>query len=238
MRSLLWKEWHEQRWKLAFGALILAAFAFIGLRARVIADEQLVQWVCFLAVALLPVLASTGLVPAERDDGTLETLLALPVHARRIFLAKTLVGVLLVAGPLLVTAAASLAVAGGREMSAGQMAGFYLRTTATALVLFFWMFALTVRLPNETRASLITLAILIMALLVTLAIREFRSDYHRSGSPLWLISPFVYLINRGDETPRATLQLAAALVQAAIALLLWLWAARQFPRPADAEGNL
>jgi len=34
------------------------------------------------------------------------------------------------------------------------------------------------------------------------------------------------------------LMLAAALVQTVIALLLWLWAARQFPRPADAEGNL
>src|SRR6185437_11506303 len=79
MRSLLWKEWREQSWKLVFGSLILAAFAFIGLHARIVADELLLQWVCLLAVALLPVLASTGLVPAERDDGTLETLFSLPI---------------------------------------------------------------------------------------------------------------------------------------------------------------
>jgi len=235
MRSLLWKEWHEQRWKLAFGSLILAAFAVIGLRARVIADEQLVQWVCFLAIALLPVLASTGLIPAERDDGTLETLLALPVNAGRIFLVKTLVGVLLVAGPLLVTAAASLAVAQGREMAAGDMAGFYLRTLATALVLFFWMFALTVRLPNETRASLITLALLIMALLVTLGILQLPGN-DRTHALLWLVSPFVFLVQRVNIP--ASLQAGAVLVQAVMALLLWLWAARQFPKTTDAEGNL
>ena len=238
MRSLLWKEWHEQRWKLAFGSLILAAFAFIGLRARVIADEQLVQWVCFLAIALLPVLASTGLIPAERDDGTLETLLSLPVNASRIFAVKTAIGVLLAAGPLLVAGAVSLAVAGGREISAADIATLYLRTTATTLALFFLMFTLTVRLPNETRASLITLALLIMSLLVTLAIVDSNNDYQRAHSPLWLISPFVFLVSRGTETPGAGLRLGAALVQAAVALLLWLWAARQFPRPTVVEGNL
>src|SRR3954466_797117 len=102
MRSLLWKEWHEQRWKLAFGSLILGAFALIGLRARVVADELLLEWLCFLAVILLPVMASTGLVASEREEGTMETLLSLPVTAGRIFWTKALTGVMLTAGPLLV----------------------------------------------------------------------------------------------------------------------------------------
>src|SRR5689334_8801214 len=41
MRSLLWKEWHEQSWKLAFGCVVLAALAVIGLRARVVADDTM-----------------------------------------------------------------------------------------------------------------------------------------------------------------------------------------------------
>ncbi len=27
IRSLLWKEWHEQRWRMAFGCVQMAAFA-------------------------------------------------------------------------------------------------------------------------------------------------------------------------------------------------------------------
>src|SRR5947208_15156442 len=60
MTNLLWKEWHEQRWKLAYGCLMLCAFALIGMRCRVVADETLLTWVCFLGITLLPILASMG----------------------------------------------------------------------------------------------------------------------------------------------------------------------------------
>ena len=39
MHSLLWKEWHEQSWKLGFGCVVLGALALIGLHSRIIADE-------------------------------------------------------------------------------------------------------------------------------------------------------------------------------------------------------
>src|SRR5579872_3529215 len=116
MSSLLWKEWHEQRWKLAFGCIILAAFALIGLRARIIADQMLLTWVCLMGVLLLPVLASTGLVPAERGEGTFESLLPLPISPKRILLAKTIMGMLLCAAPLAAAGIVSLLIAGGREM--------------------------------------------------------------------------------------------------------------------------
>src|ERR1700722_4488605 len=108
MRSLLWKEWREQSWKLGFGCIVLTALAVIGLHARIIDDESMVVMVCFLGVTLLPVLSSTGLVPAERSEGSLESLLALPVKSWRILLAKTAMGLLLCTGPLLAAAAASL----------------------------------------------------------------------------------------------------------------------------------
>src|SRR5580765_6078047 len=172
MQSLLWKEWHEQRWKLAFGSLILGAFALIGLRARVVADEMLLEWICFLAVALLPVLASTGLIPSEREDGTFETLLSLPVAPRRIFMVKFWMGIVLTTGPLIVAGVVSLFLAGGRELSSGAIAALYGKSLAASVVLFLWMFALTVRLPTETRASLIAMAVLIMWLIVTLGLTQ------------------------------------------------------------------
>jgi hypothetical protein len=254
MHSLLWKEWHEQRWKLAFGSLILAAFALIGLRARVVADAMLLEWVCVLAVLLLPVLASTGLLPAERNDGTLAMLLALPTHPRLIFAVKTMLGVLLCAGPLIVTAAVSVAVAGGREVSTAQMSALYLRTLAATLSLFFWMFALTVRLPTETRAALISLGVLIVWLIVNVGLNEAWTD-DVAPSVFWIVNPFVFLFgyrahygwtlsmalaagrwpggSGGATAGTWAVSLAfAGLVQSIIALALWLWAAKRLASEA------
>src|ERR1700722_7547165 len=112
MSSLTWKEWHEQSWKLGFGSLVLVALALIGLHSRIIDDESMVMFVCFLGVILLPVLSSTGLVPAERSEGSLESLLALPITSRRILVAKTAMGLLLCAAPLLLAGLISILTAG------------------------------------------------------------------------------------------------------------------------------
>jgi ABC-type transport system involved in cytochrome c biogenesis permease component len=234
VRSLLWKEWHEQAWKLVFGALILAAFALVGLRARVVADGVLLQGVCFLAVLLLPVFSSTGLVPAERDEGTLETLLAMPVKPRAVFGAKTLMGVLLCGLPLIVTAIVSVAIAGGREISTVAMIGLFARTLAGTLALFFWMLALTVRLPSETRAALIAMGVLIMWSIVTLGLMESWDPKDGHPSILWVFDPLVFVIGFQDGVWAASLGLAT-VIQAVIALLLWLWAAWQLPRPREAR---
>ena len=238
MRSLLWKEWHEQRWKLAFGSLILAAFALVGLRARVIADETLLYGVCVLAVLLLPVLSSTGLVPAERNDRTLETLFALPVPPWRIFIVKTIMGIALCAGPIFLTAIVSVLIAGGRELSAGAILLFFARTLAASLVLFFWMFCLTVRLPSETRAGLIALAVLVIWLVATLGLvmwgmpdqRLYLRSQAAPASQWWLVSPFVFLFG-----PQVNLvsRPAAAAIQFVLAIVLWIIASTQFARPEE-----
>ena len=233
MRSLFWKEWHEQRWKLAFGALILVGFSVIGLRARVIADETMLEAVCFLAVPLLSVLSSTGLVPAEREEGTLQTLLALPVRPSLIFAMKAVIGILLCAVPLVVAAIASMAIAGGREISAASIIELHLRTLAATLALFFWMLALTVRLPTETRAALVTMGVLIMWMIVTVGLPQGWNPQMVS-SRFWLVDPLVFLLGFRNGKWGVSLALAAAL-QAIIALALWLWAAWQFPRPLEAR---
>jgi hypothetical protein len=246
MRSLLWKEWHEQRWKLAFGSLILGAFALIGLRARVVADELLLESLCFLAVTLLPVLAGTGLVAFEREEGTFESLLSLPVAPVRIFLVKTVMGVVLTAGPVIVAAVVSLAIAGGREMSRAAITLLYLESLAATLSLFFWIFTLTVRLPTETRASLIAMAVVIMWLIVALGLTQssqtplFRNhqivaDQPPAPSPLWTVCPFVFLIPPKNITTGLILE--AVFVQTGIATVLVLWASRRFTAPSAAEGT-
>jgi hypothetical protein len=247
MLSLIWKEWHEQRWKLAFGALVLCAFALIGLRTRVVADETLLTWVCFLGIMLLPILTAMGLVPAERQEGTIGSLLALPVSTWRIFIVKTLLGILLCAGPLLCALVVSILAAGGRELTASQMFELFVRSVAATLVLFAWMFCLTVRLPTEARAGLLAVGILIFWLLATAGIyavtpsdnyftsRGMAVPHDVAVTKLWLISPFIFTFGFRLESVALLSVGLAIVIQLAIAAALWFWAARRLTAPAQDE---
>ncbi len=234
MSSLIWKEWHEQRWKLGFGSLVLCALALIGLHSRIIDDQSMVMFVCFLGVILLPVLSSTGLVPAERSEGSLESLLSLPVKPVRILAAKTAMGVLLCAVPLLLAGVVSIFAAGGREMATGAMLDLYGRSALAAISLFIWMLALTIRLPNETRASLLAIGLLIFWMLATEGLR-----FPSVPSLVFDISPlaFVYRRETGREEWRIIWSLSplagVLIIQAAIVTILWWWASK---RLAGGEG--
>ena len=52
IRKLLWKEWHEQRWKAAFGCVILMAFTAIGLKTRLVPDEVIIALGIFIGAIL------------------------------------------------------------------------------------------------------------------------------------------------------------------------------------------
>jgi hypothetical protein len=222
MSRLCWKEWHEQSWKLGFSCLVLCALAWIGLRARIIADETMIEWVCFLGVILLPVLSSTGLLPAERADGSFESLLAMPVSPWRILLAKTLSGIVLCAIPLIAAGAISILAAGEREMTVSAMISLYGRTTLAALSLFVWMMALTSRLPNETRAGLLSMGLLIFWILATVGL-----CYDGVPPAAVAMSPFAFVYNVNNNFANMPQWPVMLAVQILLAALLWIWTAKR-----------
>ena len=222
MVSLIWKEWHEQSWKLAFGCLVLGALALIGLRTRIIADETMVMWVCALGLALLPVLSSTGLIPAERADGTFESLLAIPISPWRILFIKTAMGLLLCAGPMIVAALISILTAGEREMSSSAMFTLYLRSALAALAMFIWMLALTVHLPNEARAGLLAMGLLVFWLLATAGLA-----YPPVPELVFACSPLSFVYGIADSRASAPALILIIAIQLVILFLLWIWTSRR-----------
>ena len=215
MLNLLWKEWHEQSWTLGFGCIVLGAFALIGLHSRIIADQTMMMWVCFVGLAMLPALSSTGLIPAERSEGSLESLLAMPIAPWQILATKTVIGMLLCVSPLMVAAVVSLLVAGNREMSNQAVIDLYARSTFTALSLFMWMFALTARLPSEARAGLVAIGLLIIWLLASAGMES-------SSIPLWIsgLSPLAFVFDWAGDSPMLSLSLLL-LIQLSIVIFLW-----------------
>jgi ABC-type transport system involved in multi-copper enzyme maturation permease subunit len=255
MRQLLWKEWHEQSWKLAFGSIVLTAIAVIGLHSRMIPDATLIQWICLLGATMLPVLSSTGLVPAERAEGTLESLLAIPVAPWRILLVKTFVGLLLCVGPMLITAIVSVWMVGGRESLTFDILEQYGRSTLTSVCLFMWMMALTIRLPSEARAATLAVGLLVFWGIASggLALSPLRSN-------LFAVSPAVFLLPKVPVISQAAMNdqlmteidatlhyeqfkrvqfaygpslLVCAAVQLVVLSLLWLLSVRLFVRVED-----
>jgi ABC-type transport system involved in multi-copper enzyme maturation permease subunit len=228
MPSLIWKEWHEQSWKLGLACVVLVAMAVIGLRARIIEDEMMIAWVCAVGMLLMPVLAASGLVPAERSEGSFGSLLALPVARWRILAAKTTIGMVLCAVPLILAAVASLLIAGGREMTGWEMFTLYARSTAAGVLLFVWALALTIRLPNETRAGLLGVGILIFWIMATLGLAyPSPHPWMMTLSPLALVYGF---FNGFDSGPPLV---AVLVVQVEIAVVLWWWASRQIGGGAE-----
>lgn len=230
MPNLIWKEWHEQSWKLGFGCVVLGALALIGLRARIVGDETMAMWVCFLGLALLPVLSSTGLLPAERSEGSFESLLALPVPPWRILMAKTEIGFLLCAGPMLVAAVVSLLATGGRELPEDAMIVLFGRSTLAALSLFIWMLALTARLPNETRAGLLALGVFIFWMLATAGLADPSVP-----SVAFAVSPFALVYGYSSGFLTAPPLLFVLAVQVVILSLLWIWTSRRLNGPVEAN---
>jgi ABC-type transport system involved in cytochrome c biogenesis permease component len=222
VRQLIWKEWHEQSWKLAFGCIVLSAFAGIGLRTRIILDQEMILWVCMPAMCLLPLLAATGLIPAERSDGTLESLAALPISMRKILAVKTMTGLILCAVPLLAAMAVSIAIAGGRELGTGAIVSLYGCSSLTALALFIWMLALTIRLPSEARAAMVSIGVLMCWSMGSVALWEAGDSIFRALSPFSFVLDHLVL-RHGEILPSLTLDV---LVEPAIAAALWFWASR------------
>jgi ABC-type transport system involved in multi-copper enzyme maturation permease subunit len=235
MRSLIWKEWREQSWKLGFSCVVLGALALIGLHARVMDDASMVMLVYILAVILLPLLTSASLIGGERSEGSLPSLLALPISPLRIFLAKMLVGIVVCAIPVVVAAGVSVGAAGNREMNSVAMLGFYGRGLLVIISLFIWMLALTVRLPTEMRAGLLAMGVLLFWAMATLGLRV-------AAAPGWLaISPFSFIVTLPSRVPayysngmvlrppgvvvfRSATMIFILAVQVIISFLLCFWA--------------
>jgi hypothetical protein len=127
-------------------------------------------------------------------------------------------GLLLVAVPMIAAGAVSFVVAANRELPSASIVMHYLRFTLSALSLFMWMLALTVRLPNETRAALLSIGILILWAMATGIAGPFSplTSIHRQG-----------LLQSAFSLP------VVILIQLAIAIVLWFWTSTRLIAPVE-----
>ncbi|MHC5035271.1 MAG: ABC transporter permease subunit [Planctomycetota bacterium] len=232
VRNLAWKEWHEQRWKLVLGSVILGGLTGIGLQARIVSDLEVISLAGFVGAFLWPIFVAMGLVAYERGEGSLHSLLALPVRPALVVALKVLSGTVACLVPLASSALIACFVAGGREVPIAEMLVFYSACPAVALCLMLWTLCFSVRQPSEGRAGLVGVGLMLIFFLSS------PGAEHKFWG--WFNPLFAF---RFESAFRRLLRWAVVswevrglgvflLVQLAIALVLFLLTVVRLPRQA------
>jgi hypothetical protein len=110
---IAWKEWHEQRWRLAFGTVMLTGLIGSLAAARVITESEIMVIFWGAATVVLPLYSAMGVFAPEHTAGTFTFYAAKPARPFRVFITKWFFGWLNVVVPVVVTVVFTLLVAGG-----------------------------------------------------------------------------------------------------------------------------
>ncbi|MBN2455280.1 MAG: hypothetical protein JXB29_01885 [Sedimentisphaerales bacterium] len=102
IKPLIWKEWHEQRWKMAFGTVMLLFFTGSFLAARVTTQSELLIVLWFFGGLILALYSAMGVFAPEWTGRTTTFLVSKPVAGWKIFACKWLIGWLNFAVPMIV----------------------------------------------------------------------------------------------------------------------------------------
>jgi hypothetical protein len=203
----------------------------IGLKSRLLPDAVTVYLVStFFGTILLPVFVILGLIAPEREDRSMDTLLAQPLTAGTLLGIKLATGLILCMGPVLGATLVACVMAGEREMTVAYIQHIGLGSACMASVLFFWSLSLSCQQISEARAASVGLVVM-GACLMVLGFNVEKIKAHtvlywclRYGNPL---SPLTSMHTYPSQEALDHFS-AYILVQIPIVLGLSIWAAWRF----------
>jgi ABC-type transport system involved in multi-copper enzyme maturation permease subunit len=167
--SLLWKEWREQRWKIAYMSFLMVSIVAIGLRTRMLPDITFFIFSTLVGAFLIPIFIGMGLFATEKAEGTLPMLMAIPIQPWKIFIIKISTGAIACLIPFGATLLVVWLLAGNREIETSKIILGYGLCYVFALSFLFWIIGFGITQPNEARTALVGMGIiLIWAFIVAL----------------------------------------------------------------------
>jgi ABC-type transport system involved in multi-copper enzyme maturation permease subunit len=224
IRSLIWKEWREQRWKIFYISMLMVSANVIGLKTRLMPDELIMMISVFIGAFFLPIFIGMGLFATEREERSLPVLVALPIRGRVIFTVKMGMGVLACLIPFGVSLASALVMAGTREVMWQRVLLWYAGGLGFGLTLLIWIVAFGLYQPTEARTGLVGLAV-IAGWLILLCLEEGSQHLFLVA---YKISPFYWfeMLDRHNQP----FNFRAAIIQGILAGLLLAWSASRFSK--------
>lgn len=109
---IVWKEWREQRWFVAFGTVMLLSFAGIATAARVVTADEAAIATCMIGGTILTLMSAMGVYASEHTNRTKTFLMSRPLDPRKVFLWKWFFGWFNIIVPLAATAMLVLVLGG------------------------------------------------------------------------------------------------------------------------------
>jgi hypothetical protein len=109
---IIWKEWHEQRWRLAFGTVMLVGLIGSLAAAHIMSDAEVFAIIGVASAFVLPLYSAMGVFAPERSAGTLTFYASKPAKPLAVFMAKWFFGWLNVVVPVIAAMAFTSLVSG------------------------------------------------------------------------------------------------------------------------------
>jgi hypothetical protein len=141
-QALLWKEWTEHRWKLAFGAVMLVSFGGSLLAWGGISNREAVILVLAVGCLVLALLNAMGTFAEEHSEGTTLFLATRPIESWKIFLEKWMVGWMTMILPLL-ACGLTLGVWFGLSHASGSVVRYWVPGTLVVAWIATMLYSLT-----------------------------------------------------------------------------------------------
>ena len=224
LKALLWKEWHEQRSRMALATVWLVGMTAIGLKTRISSDRGILEAIWVSTAFVLPLFVGMGLFASERNAGTFAYLVVQPVERGKVLAAKVIMGLLAYAVPLIASGTAACLTVSGREMSLASLIGLVASVIAFGLILFAWQLLAGLTCRREETYVLTGLGTLAAWFLYALIWNAFDPP-GRLGH--WLVTAMPVAIMKLPDWPRRPDNLRdvvvmQGLIVAGLSLGLWL----------------
>lgn len=221
IKALLWKEWHQLRWKLVFSLVIVAAFMTLSLRTRIIPDEGIFA-ICILGISILmPVFVMMGLFAEEAEEGSLTLQVRLPVKARKVYAVKMSAGLITAACPLILSVLLAMILAGGREVGIPHIMRMYGPAFLYIVVFVIWIAAWAIAADSEFKVVLAAIAIFF-----AWALFGILDDSFGWGRISMVLTPLGFFEAGFDKSGGP----AVILVQCAAGAVLFVWGMIRFEK--------
>ncbi|MCK5172111.1 MAG: hypothetical protein KAR47_01900 [Planctomycetes bacterium] len=137
-RSLLWKEWQENCWKLCFCTIASAAFTGMLFRMRIWPDLANCLTISFIQMFAVPVIFAMDIFSGEMSNRTIYLLFKVPARRWMIFFSKYLIAITGILLTFAVTGGLMELMSHGREEELFSLLRISLGTCTAALLLFTW----------------------------------------------------------------------------------------------------
>jgi len=221
LKALLWKEWQEQRWRVALATVWLLGMTAIGLKTRILPDIGVVMIIWNPATIILPVLLGMGLFATERKERTLSYLIVHPVSRSQILAAKVMAGLVAYVAPFLVCGLMVCLAVGGRELSTADLAGGFVIMGAMGIVLFAWQLLAGLRCRRGETYILVSVIVLGCWGVHAAVVEEWRLT-ENVGYWTWALNPFaIGNLNYAKPSEVWTVITLQSLILAGLGFGLW-----------------